>query len=123
MAAGAFAFIFYPKMLNRFSVKNISGVLVFISNMNEIYIGALNLLSFLALLVAPLIQLVLPEYIEMLNVYKILVLAQILSNLSNIYQIYLVCSQYGKVPKSLRIHGNRCCYNNRISVLLTSFYI
>jgi O-antigen/teichoic acid export membrane protein len=102
MATGAFAFIFYPKMLNRFSIKNNKEVLVFISNMNEVYIGALNLLSFLALLIAPLIQVILPEYKEMLNVYKILVLAQILSNLSNIYQTYLVAHN---MEKYLNIYG------------------
>jgi O-antigen/teichoic acid export membrane protein len=102
MAAGAFAFIFYPKMLNRFAIKNTKEVLIFINVMNEVYIGALNLLSFLALLIAPLIMLVLPEYTEMLNVYKVLVLAQILANLSNIYQTYLVAHN---MEKYLNLYG------------------
>jgi O-antigen/teichoic acid export membrane protein len=102
MAAGAFGFVFYPKMLNRFSIKNNADILVFISNMNGIYIGALNLLSFLALLICPLIHLVLSEYTVMLGVYKFLVLAQIFANLSIIYQTYLVAQN---MEKYLNIYG------------------
>lgn len=102
MATGAFAFIFFPKILNRFSVKNIAEIIHFIKKMNNIYVSALNLLSFLALLVAPFIQIALPEYIEMLNVYKLLIIAQIFANLSQIHQIFLISKNK---EKFLNIYG------------------
>lgn len=96
MAAGAFSFVFYPKMLNRISTKNKEEVLIFIKEMKDIYIGALNFLSFTFLLIVPVILMLFPEYTGMLNVFKLLLIAQVFSNQSNVYKTYLISKREEK---------------------------
>ncbi len=102
MAAGAFSFVFFPKIINRMVTKKKDEVVVFIREMREVYIGALNLLSFIFLLFIPAIDRYFPEYSDMLNVFKLLLLAQVLSNQSNVYKTYLIAK---KKEKYLTYYG------------------
>ena len=94
MAIGAFSFLFYPKMIYRFSKikhnKNDSSN--FINEIQSVYVTGINFISIISLLGVPIFTIYLPEYTNMASLFKILIIAQIFINSSYGYSIYLIAN-------------------------------
>lgn len=92
MAIGAFSFLFYPKMINRFSKmkfdKNNSNN--FINEIQSVYVTGINFISIISLVGIPIFTIIIPEYSNMVSLFKVLIVAQIFINSSYGYSIYLI---------------------------------
>ena len=94
IAVGAFSFLFYPKMIHRFSeVKNsINDSLGFIDEIQGVYVTGINFISIISLLGIPIFTTYLPQYADMAALFKILIVAQIFINSSYGYSVYLIAN-------------------------------
>jgi len=94
IAVGAFSFLFYPKMIYKFSeIKhNINDSSDFVNEIQSVYVTAINFISILSLMVIPIFTTYLPEYTDMASLFKILIVAQIFINSSYGYSIYLIAN-------------------------------
>ncbi len=89
MAISSFVFMFYSKILNRLTYKSNIEAENFIETMNGMYVKAMDFVSFLLLIVCPLIYFYFDKYSPMLDVFKLLIVAKILTNQVSIYSMYM----------------------------------
>lgn len=81
LAAGAFSFIFFPKLINRFDQENdMERLKNLIYDMRSLYIVALNFIALLSLVIIPFIVIYIPKYIAMIDCLKLLIIAQLIIN-------------------------------------------
>jgi hypothetical protein len=91
MATGAFMFIFYPKILAKFSQsKTVEETNEWIKRINNSYIVACNLIALFSTLALPLLEIVAPTYKNYFYMYYLLVAAQIMINNSSAYSSMLI---------------------------------
>ncbi|MDA9551166.1 hypothetical protein N9R47_04380, partial [Flavobacteriaceae bacterium] len=91
MVAGVFSFLFYPKMINKFSSeKDSSKIYLFIEKINSFYVGGINFLAIISVLLTPVLTIYMDKYISMLNIFKILIIGQVLINSTLGYSTYLI---------------------------------
>ena len=89
MAISSFVFMFYSKILNRLTYKSNFEAESFIMTMNEVYVKAMDFVSFLLLIVCPIIQFGFEKYSPMLNVFKLLIVAKIITNQVSVYSMFM----------------------------------
>lgn len=92
LSGKAFSFIFFPKLINRFAKNTHNENIALIERIRSIYISLLNLVVILSLIILPVITYFIPEYRDILYVYKILIIAQIIFNNAFGYSTYLISS-------------------------------
>ncbi len=79
-AGGAFVFVFFPKMLNRFHAMTNLETLAFLKRIRIAYITVLNLMVLASMVVVPLIAYFIPEMAPAENAILILLCSQIIIN-------------------------------------------
>jgi O-antigen/teichoic acid export membrane protein len=86
----SFMFILYPKILNRLSTASNEDSISLLKQIRDTYILGADFLSVLSLFVIPVIFIFFPQYLGILNSFKILTIAQIILNITNGYSQYLI---------------------------------
>lgn len=91
MVAGVFSFLFYPKMINKFSVEKDKGKInLLIKKINSYYLEGIYFLAFISFLLLPILTIYLDQYESMLNIFKILVIGQVLISSTFAHSTYLI---------------------------------
>lgn len=98
MVTASFMFILYPKMLHIFANRNLSESFSFIKKVRSLYTLAVDLVALSSLLVLPLVFILSPSHLPILNTFKILIAAQIiLNNTSGFIQFLIAKKREGIV--------------------------
>jgi O-antigen/teichoic acid export membrane protein len=86
---GAVSYIYYPKLIYRFSKKDKNTLNTF-EQFNNIYIPICYFISFLFTMCIPIIGIILPEYMNMIPNLKMLIIAQLFFNQCGISSMVLI---------------------------------
>lgn len=90
MAGGAFLFIFYPKMISKFSTKNREDHRLFIERIRYIYILAIDIVTIISVILIPLVGIILPDYTMLIELFALLMLGKLFNNATSGYATYLI---------------------------------
>lgn len=90
MIVGAFGFILYPKLLNKFHSNNNIETKQLLKKIRSLYITGCFLLTFLGFCSIPFLEFFLPNYISAITVFKILLVTQLILNNTFGYNILLI---------------------------------
>lgn len=93
LVVGVFSFIFYPKLINKFShLKKNEEIDLLIKKLQLVYVTGINFISLLSILTIPILVIILPDYNRMIDLFKVLIICQIFINSSYGYSIYLIAN-------------------------------
>ena len=96
MITASIMFILYPKMLNIFATRTLNESFEFIQKVRRLYTLAVDLVVLSSLLVLPVVFILSPTYLPILNTFKILIASQIiLNNTSGFIQFLIAKKQEG----------------------------
>ena len=90
MLGGAVMFIFYPKILSKYVSANKEQASELSKNIDNTYIIAINIICFTSLLAYSLLTFFIYEFLESMQIYKVLLLSQIFMNSSTSSSIFLI---------------------------------
>ncbi|WP_461638882.1 oligosaccharide flippase family protein [Labilibaculum euxinus] len=91
MVGGAFSFIFYPKLVNFFNKEtNFDSIQMKIEELRNLYIGGLNFIAILSIVLIPLLTFFIGDFTSVLNIFKLLIIAQICLNYAFGYTTFLI---------------------------------
>ena len=93
MITAAFTFLFYPKMLNKFSNSNHECSSLFIKRYENIYVSAYNMISFTFCLLTPFIGTIFQKFTPMIPVYIFLIIGKIFSNQIGMKNIFIIAQK------------------------------
>jgi len=90
MIVGAFSYVLYPKILNRFYNVNTEEAKFLLSDIRALYITSCYLITYLGFFAIPILELLLPQYNKAMPAFKILLLTQLILNNNFGYSILLI---------------------------------
>ena len=93
MAGGAFLFIFYPKMVYKLGGKDKDKLQIFLEKIRNIYIFSIDLVALLSIIAIPIITCIVPITQSAINVFKILIIAKVVTNATSGYATLLVAKK------------------------------
>ena len=80
MVVGSFAYIYYPKLINSFSVGNDSNSTILLKKLDNTYVTICYFFNFLSFICIPALVWFLPNYVDMIPNFKLLLFAQLFFN-------------------------------------------
>lgn len=92
----SFAFLIYPKILNRFSNPNEQSNIMLLAKLRDIYITSSHLLVYIALVFFPLFLLLLPQYSNSLGAFSFIAFTIVLYSNSFGYSGLLIAKGFEK---------------------------
>lgn len=116
MAGGAFLFIFYPKMINKFSQNKTNEDYDFLNRIRNIYILSMDAISIISILFVPLLDYYLSDFHNLLLIYSILIMGKIINNSTSGYATYLISKSKEKL---LMFYG----FISILLIVLLSFFV
>lgn len=102
LALGAFMFLLYPKMLNRFANGSALEIDQLLKRVRDVYILGADFIALLSLLCIPFASFFVPQYNSMFECFKILTIAQMIFNGTMGYSQLLIAR---KLEQKMTIYG------------------
>lgn len=102
LALGAFMFLLYPKMLNRFANNSNNEIKSLLKKIRDIYILGADYIALLSLLCIPIVYCYMPQYKSMIECFKILTVSQMVLNSTTGYSQLLIAR---KLEHKMTMYG------------------
>jgi O-antigen/teichoic acid export membrane protein len=102
MASGAFSYIFYPKMINKFASGNYTQITLFLKKIRNIYILGTDCIVLLSILLIPIAGIFLPQYKSIGAIFSLYILSKVMINSTSGYAAFLIAKQKERI---LTVYG------------------